>query len=200
MQEEFYLSCANGYTELVRKLLKDDRVNPAERNNHALYLCAKYGQAGVARVLLADSRVDPAALNNFAVRWAACEGWAGVVRVLLADPRVDPSTVNNEAARMSARRGFAEVLRLLLADDRVNALSAIEDADRECARLLAADERFGIVQHRALYVKHHFVLVRQYDRVIDQAYTMAWVAKQHRTWESLVEPVAKRLKAGFICE
>jgi hypothetical protein len=96
--------------------------------------------------------------------------------------------------------GHAGVVRVLLADRRVDGLGAIQCASKLCAHLFAEDVRFGIEQHRELYEKHHPELVQQYDAALARGLTMAWVAKQHRPWESLVEPMAKRLKAGFICE
>jgi hypothetical protein len=200
MQQEFYLSCANGFTDLVRKLLADDRVDPAEGDSHALYLAARYGNASVVQVLLADPRVDPTTFRNSAFLRATTEGHVEVVRVLLADSRIDPSSENNAAVRVAAREGYTEIIRLLLADNRVNALGAIEVATRDSARLLAEDERFGIEQQRDLYVYNHPALVKQFDFITAQGYATAFVAKQQNTWVDVVEPVAKRLKAGFICE
>lgn len=169
MQEEFFLSCANGFTEQVRDLL-------------------------------ANPRVDPKAQSNVALRWAVYNEHADVMRVLLADPRVRPSAKENNAIYSAVTYEGISAFQLLLADTRVDDLEMIVYARGECARLLACHRHFGIRQHRHVYEKYHPTLVNLYDAALARGLTMAWVAKQLPPWESLVEPVAKRLKAGFICE
>jgi hypothetical protein len=158
------------------------------------------GNAGRVRELIKDDRVDPCVYENGPILYAAYNGFTEVVRVLLDDPRVNPTTTGNQALRSASREGHVEVMRMLLSDPRVDAYDAIACAWGEGACMLAEDDRFGIEQYRDLYMKRHSFLVHLYDSALARGLTMAWVAKQLPPWESLVEPVAKRLQAGFICE
>lgn len=163
--------------------------------------CCRVGNAKRARELLADARIDPGAFENVALCTTAFSGHPEIARMLLADARVDPSARNNYAVRFAALGEHTEVLRMLLADQRVGGHCAIGYArGADIVRLLATDHRAGIEQHRDFYALHHPLLVNLYDAALARGLTMAWIAKQCRPWESLVEPVAKRLKAGFICE
>jgi hypothetical protein len=185
--------------------------------------CCRAGDAKRARELLADVRIDPGAFGNVAFCAAAFTGRAEIVRMLLADVRVDPSAHHNYAVRFAALGEHTEVLRMLLADQRVSGHCAIGYArGADVVRLLATDHRAGIEHHHDFYALHHPALVNLYDAAIARGLTMAWVARGIRfrdvsqplaaantsidarnvsglpAWESLVEPVAKRLKAGFI--
>jgi hypothetical protein len=159
----------------------------------------RVGNTKRARELLADPSVDPGACENVALCAAAFSGHTKIVRALLADARVDPSARDDYAVRFAALGGHTEVLRALLADHRVNGRAAVGYAGWSDLLLLAQHERFGIEARRDLYTNYPS-LVWQYDTAIAGGLTMAWVAQQQRSWESLAEPVAKRLKAGFICE
>lgn len=197
MQEAFFKACTNGADpEEILWYLRNPYVDPAAEYSACIFTAASEGHTKIVRVLLADPRVDPSAMGNSTIVWAAGGGHADVVRLLLTDPRVDPSGCKNDAVRSAAQYGHVEVLRALLADQRVDALHAIECADERCVGVLAADARFGIEQYRRLYVTHHTDFVQQYDAAVAKGYTMAFVAKQLPTWIDLVEPVAKRLKAG----
>jgi hypothetical protein len=172
--------------------------------------CCYAGDAKRVRELLADARIDPTAQSNIALRWAAYNEHADVMRVLLADPRVSPSAEQNSAIYSAVTYNGIDAFQLLRADTRVDDLEVIMYASGWCARLLACDSRFGIGQHRQVYEKYHPTLVAQYDAALARGLTMAWVARGIRAsydarnvsglpaWESLVEPVAKRLKAGFV--
>ena len=89
-----------GYTEIVKLLLTDSRVDPAgvdpsDRDNLAIIVASYWGQAEVVKLLLADSRVDPAARGNEAISQAYRRGYTKVVKLLLADSRVGPAAKNN---------------------------------------------------------------------------------------------------------
>jgi hypothetical protein len=196
-QEAFYQACQTGaLAEDILVYLKSPYVDPTLNQNYAIRAAAFGGHANIVRVLLADTRVDPCAVHNNALCEAICCGHAEVVRVLLADARIDPSLDDSLPIRWAALYNRVELMRLLLTYPRVSALGAIQHISMESARFLAADERFGVEQNRALYMDHHPSIVQQYDNAIAQGLTMAFVAKQQRSWESIVEPVAKRLKAG----
>lgn len=197
MQDAFFKACTNGADpEEILWYLRNPYVDPAAEYSASIFRAASAGHTKVVGMLLADHRADPSAMNNSTIRWAADAGHADVVRLLLADPRVDPSGHNNEAVWMAAAKGHEEVLRELLADDRVNALDAIKCAEKRCLCVLAIDKRFGVEQQRDEYMTYRPEIVQQYDIAVAQCYAMAWFAKQQNTWIDLVEPVAKRLKAG----
>ncbi len=196
MQESFYWACAEGYTKAVQEYIKNPRVDPSFDHGRGLRLAANHGHANVVRVLLADPRVDPLAKDNESLFRAFAHGRTEVARVLLADPRIDASANNNSAIEWAVKHANVDLVRDLLADPRVNALGAVPWADRVCARVMAADERWGFEVHRDLYSKFHPQLVQEYDATLSRCFAMAFVAKQLTTWSDMVEPVAKRLKKG----
>lgn len=198
MQEVFLDACIQGDVLWVRQLLSDPTVDPAANDSAALSFAVVYNRVEVVRMLIADGRVDPSAGNNVYIRDAVFSSNAEVARVLLADSRVDPSVYDNYCIRMALRGDRVDILRCLLAHPRVNTLPPLDFLSDDCARVLVFDERFGIEQQRDLYVRHLPKMVAQYDAALARGLTMAWIASQSRPWESLVEPVAKRFKAGFI--
>lgn len=54
----FRIACKDGETEMVKFLLKDNRVNP-ENDNKAIHLASMNGHIEVVRLLLADKRINP---------------------------------------------------------------------------------------------------------------------------------------------
>jgi hypothetical protein len=204
-------------TRFVRELLAQQKDLPEYTG--ALRWSAEHGYGEAVRLLLTDGRAVPLAYWGNAFYCAASKNYVEVVRHFLADPRVDPSTENNWVVCVAAWDGSADVLELLLADPRVNATSAVPNARKNCVRLLAVDERFGIARNRDLYTKHHHLIVDQYDSMISQCLTMAWLARGIRTrdvsspqaatntsvalakrlgppWSDIVWPLSDRLKAG----
>jgi|SRR5579884_912117 len=119
---DFITAARIGATKVVRLLLGDARVNPADRNNLAIRWAAEQGHLEVVRLLLGDARVNPAAGNNMAIRWAASKGQEEVVRLLLGDARVNPADENNEAIIRAAENGHDAVVKLLETDPRVRDL------------------------------------------------------------------------------
>jgi hypothetical protein len=199
MQRVFDDACWRGDLQEVRALLVDSRVDPSAGNNYALTAAAYSGNWKIAQILLADERVQlQPAMDDRSLLYAIFNsGSADIVRLFLAKTSVDPSVFDNYAIRWAAVNGHVETVRVLLKDNRVNAIDAIPWAKDNCARVLAADERFGIERERELYSKHHPDLVRQYDAMICQCLTMAWVAKQLRPWSDIVWPWSDRMKAGW---
>src|SRR5690606_3580122 len=88
-----------GYSEIVRELLKDKRVDPTAVYNYAIRFASSNGNLEVVQELLKDKRVDPSAQNNHAIQGASYYGHLEVVRELLKDKRVDPSAQNNYTIR-----------------------------------------------------------------------------------------------------
>lgn len=84
-------ACLNGYTEIVRILLEDGRVDPADPYNSPIIFASRNGYHEIVKLLLMDKRVDPADKNNEAIDGAGQYGHIEVVRLLLADWRVNPT-------------------------------------------------------------------------------------------------------------
>jgi hypothetical protein len=55
-----------GYTDLVKLLLKDPRVDPTEEESLALRVAVKKGHVGVVEALIRDGRADPSRITNIA--------------------------------------------------------------------------------------------------------------------------------------
>lgn len=196
MQKAFTTACIRGDANAVRELLADSRFDPRTYDCSNLRTAVGRGHMAVLRVLLADSRFDYAIRYSDVLCVAARSGRADLMRTLLADGRADPADWGNAAIRSAVFCDHTEVTRLLLADRRVDAGGAIPCAMRKCSYVLAVDERFGIHHYRELYSEHHPDLVRQYDAMISQCLTMAWLAKRVVTWSDIVWPLSDRLKAG----
>lgn len=210
MQRVFDDACWRGDSQEVRALLADSRVDPSAGNNYALTAAAYSGNWKIAQILLADERVQlqPATDHRSLLYAIFNSGSADIVRLFLAKTCVDPSVFDNYAIRWAAVNGHVETTRVLLKDNRVNAIDAIPWAKERCARVLVADERFGIHHYRDLYTEHHPDLVRQYDAMISQCLTMGWLARGIRegsalakrlghTWSDIVWPLSDRLKASL---
>lgn len=120
--DDFIMAAEEGAVKVVRLLLGDERINPADRLNLAIRLAAGTGHTEVVKVLLGDKRVNPTSLNNLALKGAALHNHPEVVRVLLADKRVNPADDNNYAIKWAIERGHLEVVELLKADPKVRAV------------------------------------------------------------------------------
>jgi ankyrin repeat protein len=124
-QNELYEAIRHGNLDLVRRLLRDPRVDPTQHEQYALLYAIDHTPISAERLeilqtLLDDPRVDPAAYDNKAIQQASIYGRAPSVALLLRDPRVDPSAKNQAPIRYASYHGKTEVVRLLLADPRVD--------------------------------------------------------------------------------
>lgn len=79
-----------GFSEVVKLLLVDGRVDPSSRGNCAICRASQNGHSAVVKLLLDDERVDPAADDNRAIRRASENGYPKVVQLLLASHRLYP--------------------------------------------------------------------------------------------------------------
>jgi hypothetical protein len=108
-----------GYTDAVKLLLSDSRVDPSAEDNEALRDAARNGHVEIVKLLLSDSRVDPSSWDNEALILAAGNVNVEVVKLLLSDSRVEPSARDNGALIYAASNGHTEVVKLLLPDSRL---------------------------------------------------------------------------------
>ncbi len=123
----FWHACRCGYTEIVKQLLVDARVDPAADNNYAIRCSSMNVHPDVVRLLLEDDRTDPTADDNWPILLSSYRGHTDVVRLLLADGRADPTAGNNHAIRVSSYCGHAEVAKLLLEDGRADPTACSPD-------------------------------------------------------------------------
>ena len=110
-----------GFTEAVKLLVSDDRVDPSARDNEALALASQEGNSEIVKLLLSDARFDPSAHDNEAIIAASHEGRLVIAKLLLSDDRVDPSARDNAALVSAARFGHSEILKLLKSHPRFRA-------------------------------------------------------------------------------
>jgi ankyrin repeat protein len=123
-----------GFTDAVKCLLSDSRVDPSARENRALINAAEAGRVESLKLLLSDSRVDPSAEDNLALMHSASNGHTEIFKLLLSDSRVEPSAEDNEALRVAAWRGHVEIVKLLLSDSHVDPSAWDNNALRQAAR------------------------------------------------------------------
>jgi len=108
------------FFNILKKLLKDKRVDLSIKKNKCIRHCARYGLTCIVQYLLEDPRVDPTLKDNYAFIYAVQENHINVVRLLLMDRRVDPESKDNYAIRHSCESGFGEIVELLLSSGRVD--------------------------------------------------------------------------------
>jgi len=133
------LSSKNGYIELVKLLLNDNRVNPDDDGGYIfehsddysiipylfqypIILASRNNHADIVKLLLKDKRSDPAANNNQAINLASELGYVDIVKLLLQDKRVNPAGASgwNTAIQGAAAEGHVDIVKLLLNDPRVD--------------------------------------------------------------------------------
>jgi len=112
-----------GFTDAVKLLLLDDRVDPSANDNWALIAASENGHLEIVKLLLSDSRVDPSAEDNRALVLASQNGYLEIVKLLLSDARVDPSDQDNFALIFASKNGHLEIVKLLLSYARVDPIS-----------------------------------------------------------------------------
>ena len=82
------MASQKGHFNIVKLLLEDYRVNPADDNNWAIKGASANGHFNVVKLLLEDKRVNPAIDKNYAIIWASDNGHYNVVKLLLRENRV----------------------------------------------------------------------------------------------------------------
>lgn len=118
--EEIQRASMYGRPEVVKLLLANSTVDPADNNNKAIRDASTYGNTEVVKLLLANTRVDPSANRNEAIQQASRYGHTEVVKLLLVNSHVDSSANNNQAIQLASQEGRTEVVILLLEDPCVN--------------------------------------------------------------------------------
>jgi ankyrin repeat protein len=84
----FIKACEYNCLDIVKELMKDERVDPSDKNNWAIRYASEKGHLDMVKELMKDKRVDPSDRNNWAIRYASDWGHLDVVKELLKDKRV----------------------------------------------------------------------------------------------------------------
>lgn len=58
------MACVHGFVDIVKELLKDERVNPSDWDNRAIEYALDNGHMDVVNALLNDKRVDRSTLGE----------------------------------------------------------------------------------------------------------------------------------------
>lgn len=187
-----------GSVETVQICLAHPGVDPSFEHNISLYHAVESGHLEVVKLLLADPRVNSNDRNGFIVATAIRERHVDVATCLVTHAHTDPTIDDQGAIFWAADYDLHAVVRVLLEDPRVEVnKDTIEHATGQSRKLLAAHDKWGVTSQRKLYEEYHSAIVQEYDAILAQALTMAWVAKQLPTWMDLVWPMSDRLKASF---
>lgn len=121
--DAFSLACYQGHEEVVKLLLQDKRINPAESANCALQQACFNGHLKVVEMLLLDTRVNPSDCGNYALQNACRGGYTKVVELLLSQlkrTRVDPTQCGAYLIKTACDKSHLEILELLIQDDRID--------------------------------------------------------------------------------
>ena len=117
IQTEFFHAARDGKIDIIKVLLKDKRVDPAARNNHAIAWAAENGHYDVVKFLMADKRVNPSDDNNYAIRKATQNGHYDIFKLLMEDERVNPAGENNYILRWAINNEHYPIVDILLTKD-----------------------------------------------------------------------------------
>lgn len=148
--------CVLGYTQIIRRLLLDNRIDPSFNDSFSIKAACENGHDEIVQLLLEDDRMDerskradPAAIKNSPIELAAMGGHIKCVQLLLQDPRIRSGEKYNNAVHVSVEKGYLELVRLFLNDPRCDPTfnngvlirAAIQNKQSEILTLLLQDGR-----------------------------------------------------------
>ncbi len=109
------IASLNGHLEIVKLLLKDERINPSDNRNDAINFASENGHTEIIKLLLQDPRVDPSEYSNYAIRLASENGHLEIVKLLLNDSRVRKKLTNEQIKKYKNQiQGLYESIRDLM--------------------------------------------------------------------------------------
>ena len=93
----FRAAAKYGYTNIVKLLLNDSRVDPSEWNDHdyAFRSASENGHLEIIKILLEDHRINPANVQNLAILESYSNGHVNIVEILWKDKRIK-NTLQND--------------------------------------------------------------------------------------------------------
>jgi ankyrin repeat protein len=180
-------ACEYGNTDLVKLLLKDDRIHPETSDNFPIRIASRNGHVDVVKLLLSDDRVDPSDHDDDAIRSASTNGHYDVVKILLEDKRVNPAAFNNDAIQDASRNGYVDIVKLLLEDQRVDPAAnknfsirtAVVNNNNEVVKLLIRHPRVWEVDWEE--IKNRFT-----HQIIDQITDIKRKCEANRCFVQLI--------------
>jgi ankyrin repeat protein len=124
-QNEFFLAIKMNNFDKVSELI--DQVNPANKDNWAIYHSSIRGYTEIVELLLKDPKVYPCS----AISLAAQEGHLEVVKLLINDERVHSK--DYDILRRAAKNGNFDIIEYLIKLPFYNNLKDIEECFIESA-------------------------------------------------------------------
>ncbi|KAJ3272577.1 hypothetical protein HDV01_005420 [Terramyces sp. JEL0728] len=113
LTEIFQLIVDRNDVNLIKRLLKDDRITADMLNSVLKHACTE-GKHLAIRLLRTDIRIDPSMENNYCIKIAVEKGYLRIVSLLIQDPRVDVTVDNNWCIRKASELNYTEIVGCLL--------------------------------------------------------------------------------------
>lgn len=110
----------NCHHDIIKLLLKDNRIDVCANNNHIIQFACKNGLTDIVKLLLQNSKIDPTTSDNYAIISAAENNHTDIIKLLFQDKRSDPSARNNLAFKSAVKNGHVNIVKILLTDKRVD--------------------------------------------------------------------------------
>jgi len=118
--QDFQLAAGANNLKIVRLLLTDPRIDPADDQSGALHSAAEQGFLEMVKLLLKDPRINPADDDSYGLRKAFLYQHFDVVETLLLDGRSDPTFDDNTLLEWSILTNNLKFVKILLKDPRVD--------------------------------------------------------------------------------
>jgi len=118
-----YKALKVGLEKEIIKLIKDNKLDPGQKNSIVFVWAVGFGRDKLVDVLLKDKRVQPEKEEESvaeALSIAIARGNNKLVNTLLQDKRINPGADYNRAIKVASQFGNKEAVELLLKDKRVD--------------------------------------------------------------------------------
>lgn len=118
-----YKALKFGLEKEVIKLIKDEKLDPGQKNSIVFVWAVGFGRDKLVDVLLKDKRVQPEKEEESvaeALSIAIARGNNKLVNTLLTDKRINPGADYNRAIKVASQFGNKEAVERLLKDKRVD--------------------------------------------------------------------------------
>jgi hypothetical protein len=154
----FTEACYVGNTELIKKLLQDQRVDPRYISDVAFRCACENGWSDIVSLLLEDNIVNHFLPNNQPLLYACgahntdlINNYNKIVKLLLDHPLVDPNFNNSEAVELAAKTHNWKIVCTMLKHHRITL-----SADQRLKVFLVAFHQQQIDVVELLITKHAF--------------------------------------------
>jgi len=118
-----YKALKVGLEKEIIKLIKDNKLDPSQKNSIVFVWAVGFGRDKLVDVLLKDKRVQPEKEEESvaeALSIAIARGNNKLVNTLLTDKRINPGADYNRAIKVASQFGNKEAVELLIKDKRVD--------------------------------------------------------------------------------